>query len=88
MKQRALLKYEAPILRSIDVCTGQVCRQQVGRKLHAVKIRLDAVGQYFDCPGFCKTRRAFDEQMSVGKQRDQQPVHERFLADNNRLTKA
>gem|GEM_PF-5538533 len=44
MKQRALLKTETAVLRSIYIGTGEIGRQQVGSELDALEITLDTAG--------------------------------------------
>ena len=82
MKQRALAEFERAFLRTIDVGAGEIGRQQVRRELQAMKIAFDAVGEYLDCAGFGETRSTFHEQVAVAKQRDQHPVDQVRLTDN------
>ena len=82
VKQRALAKLEGAFLRAVDIGAGQVGRQQVRRKLQAMKITLDALGQHLDRAGLGQSRRALDQQMPVAQQRNQHPVDQVRLADN------
>ena len=82
VEQRPLAKFERAFLRSVDIGTGQIRRQQVRRELQAVEIALDALGQHFDGTGLCQARRTFDEQVSITQQRDQHPVDQMCLTDD------
>ncbi len=64
-------------LRTIDFGAGEVGGQQIGRELDAVEVAFDARGEFLDRRGLGQSRRAFDQQMAVGEQRDQQAVDER-----------
>ena len=64
-------------LRPIDLGAGEVGGQQIRRELHAVEIAFDARGEFLDRGGLGETRRAFDEQVAVGEQRDQQAIDQR-----------
>jgi len=63
-----LLKHETTILWPIDIRAGQVGGQQVRRKLNAVKVSIDAVGQRLDGPRLGETGRTLDEQVAVSQQ--------------------
>ncbi len=86
MEDRAGLEFEAPVLRAPDLGAGQVGRQQVGRELHAREVRLQPRGQRADRGGLGQAGRAFDQQVAVGQQRDQQALDQRGLADDLRAT--
>ena len=47
-----------------------------------MKIALDAFGKHLDCARLGKAGRTFDQQMPVGKNRDQQAFDEALLANN------
>ncbi len=82
MKQRSFAKLECAFLRAIDIGAGQVGRQQVGSELQAMKIALDTLGQHFDRACLGQAGRAFDQQVTVTEQRDQHPVDQVSLADD------
>jgi hypothetical protein len=82
MEQRALLKMEAALLRTVDLGAGEVGRKQVGRELDAVEIAFDALAEHFDGPGLGQPGRAFHQQVPVGQEGDQQAVDQGFLADD------
>ncbi len=52
MEQRSALELETAVLGAIDIGTGKVGRQQIGGKLHSMKITLDAFAEYLDGTGF------------------------------------
>ncbi len=74
MEQRPRLEMELAGLRAVDLGAGQVGGQQVGRELDALKLRFEARCQLLDRRGLGQTRGAFDQQVAVGQQRDQQPI--------------
>ena len=49
-----------------------------------MELRFNALSQLFDGLGLGKTRRAFDEHMTVSEQRDQQAVDQLFLTEDLR----
>ena len=57
--------------------------QQVGRELDAVKGGMDGGGQGADAHGLGQTGHAFEQDVAVGQQPDQQPVHQLLLADDD-----
>ena len=82
VEDRAALELEGRRLRAVDLGAGEVGRQQVRRELHAVEIAFDARGELLDRGGLGEAGRAFDQQVAVGEQRDQQAIDQRFLADD------
>ena len=82
VEDRPALEFEGRRLRAIDLGAGEIGRQQIRRELHAVEIAFDARGELLDRGGLGEAGRAFDEQVPVGEQRDQQAVDQRFLADD------
>ena len=58
-----------------------------GRELDAVKLGLEAGGQFLDGLGLGQTRGAFDQQVSVGEQGNQQALDQFFLAEDLRCKK-
>ncbi len=57
--------------------------QQVGRELDAMEGGLDGGGQGADAHGFGQAGHAFEQDVAVGQQPDQQPVHQLLLADDD-----
>ena len=47
-----------------------------------MEVRFDARGQLLDCRGFGQAWRTFDQQVTIGKQGNQQSFDQRLLADN------
>ena len=41
-----------------------------------MKVALDALGQNLDRTGLCQARRTFDQQVTIAQERDQHPVDE------------
>ena len=82
VKQRAALKVKRPVLGPEHIGAGEVGWQQVRGKLDAVEVALYALAEYTDGPGLGKTRRALHQQVAVGQQRDQQAIHQLFLAQD------
>ena len=82
VENRAALEFEGRLLRPIDLGAGQIGRQQVRRELDAMEVAFDARGEFLDRRGLGQTRRALDQQMAIGEQRDQQTIDERGLADD------
>ena len=81
MEYGAALEFELPCFRAVNLTASDVGRQQVRGKLDSVEITVQVVGKGFDGGGFGQTRCAFDQQVAVGKQRDQQTIHQFFLSD-------
>ena len=76
------LEFETAGLWTVDFGAGEIGGQQIRRELDAVEIAFDARGEFLDCRGLGQARSAFDEQMAIGEQRDQQAVDECRLADD------
>ncbi len=76
------LELEAAILGAPDFRASEVRGQQVGGELHACKVRFQARGQGTDGGGLGESGSAFDQQMAIGEQGDQQAFHQRGLADD------
>ncbi len=76
VKQRPFTKLEGTFLRPVDIGAGQVRWQQIRRELQAMKVTLDTLGQNLDRPGLGQARCALDQQMAIAQQRDQHPVDE------------
>ena len=71
------------VLRIVNQRADDVGGQQVGRELDAMKLRLDGRGQRADGQRLGQARHAFEQDMAVGEQADEQPVHQMFLADDD-----
>ncbi len=82
VEQRTLLEHKAAVLWSVHIGAGEVGGQQVRRELDAMKIAFDAIAEYFHGLGLGQTGCAFDQQMAVAQQCDQQSVDQCFLADD------
>jgi hypothetical protein len=84
MKQRALAEFECAFLRTVDICTGQVGRQQIGRELQTMEITLDTLGKHLDRARLGETGGTFNQQVTIAQQRNQHAVDQVCLADNKR----
>ena len=82
-KDRPFLHDEVLVLRPIDLGTDQVCRQQVGGKLNALKTGVDRLGQTCNGSGLGQPRNALDQQVPAGQQTNQHPVNKLILPDEN-----
>ena len=82
MEDRAGLEFEAAVLRAPDFGAGEVGGQQVRRELHAGEVRVQPRGERADGAGLGQARRAFDEQVPIGEQRDQQAFDQLGLPDD------
>ena len=66
-----------------DLRAEDVRRQQVDRELHAVELQVDGSGEAVDEKRLGQARHALQQQMSAGEQRDQQPLDDCVLSDDN-----
>ncbi len=82
VEQRPRLEVEVAHFGPVDVGAGQVAGQQVRGELDAAEVALQCGGQFLDRGGLGKARRALDQQVAVGEQRDQQAVDQVLLADD------
>ncbi|MNM83064.1 hypothetical protein D3C81_951100 [compost metagenome] len=82
MEDRPGLEFEAPFLRPPDIGTGEIGRQQVGGELDTRKTGIHPRRQRPDRRGLGQARRAFDQQMAIGQQGDQQALDQQRLAND------
>jgi hypothetical protein len=66
----------------VDQIADKVTGQQVGRKLDAGELRVNALGQGTDGRGLRQTRHTFQEHMSIGEETDEKAFNEMSLADD------
>ena len=71
------------VLRTVDQRADDVGGQQVGRELDAMEGGLDRGRQGADGQGLGQAGHAFEQDVAVGQQPDQQPVHQLLLADDD-----
>ena len=69
-------------LHVVDLRTDEVGRQQVGRKLYAVEIGVDGFGRCFDEQRLGETGHAFEQDVAVCQQRNQDAFDQAFLTDH------
>ena len=82
-KERPALGGELAGLRAVNQRADQVSRQQIGRELDALESGLDARAQRLDGERLGEAGHAFEQDVAVGEQADEQPVHEILLADDD-----
>ena len=82
-KNRAELGRELAAARIVNQRADQVRRQQVGRELQPLKAGLDAGGQRLDGERLGEAGHAFEQDVAVGEQAEQEPVDQIFLADDD-----
>ncbi len=82
-ENRPVLGAKGAVLGVVDHGADNVGRQHVGRKLQALEVHVDAGGQGFERQGLGEARHAFQQDVAVGEQRDQQPVEQVLLADDD-----
>ena len=86
-KQRSGLEYEVALalaIVAIDLGAQQVGGQQVGGELDAREAQAQLTPQGLDGARLGQTGQAFEQQVAVGQQRDQQRLDHRGLADHGR----
>ena len=71
------------ILRIVNQRADDVRRQQIGRELDAMKLRLHRRRERADGKRLGESGHAFEQDVAVGEQADEQPVHELFLPDDD-----
>ena len=82
MEQRSLAKFEGALLRAIDIGSGEVGRQQVGRELQSMEIALDTLGKHLDRTCLRKPGSTLDQQVAIAKQRNQHAIDQVRLTDD------
>ena len=80
MEQRALLEVKRAVLGTVDFSTGKVGGQQVRGELNAVKITFDGFAECLDRPGFGQPRGAFDQQVTICQQCNNESINQGGLA--------
>jgi hypothetical protein len=69
-------------LAGVDLGTGNVARQQIGRELNARKMALEILRQCLDRARLRESGQALHEQVAIGKQGDEQLLDDGFLPDD------
>ncbi len=82
MEERARLEAERAGAWPVNIGSGEVAREQIGRELHPPEITMQGGGELLDGGRFRQAGCAFDHEMAVGEQGDQQAVDEMLLADD------
>ena len=68
---------------TVNLCTDNVGRQQVRRKLNTAEIGFDEVTQRLDSQRLGQTRHTFQQNVTIAQQADEQALHEVLLAYNH-----
>ena len=71
------------VLRIVNQRADDVGGQQIGRELDAMKLRLHRRRERADGQRLGQSGHAFEQDVAVGQQADEQPVNELFLADDD-----
>ena len=69
----------------VDARADQVGRDEVGRELDALELAADRLGQGLDRHGLGQAGHALDEDVAAREQRDDQPLQQVVLADDDLL---
>ena len=82
-KKRAELGGEFPGARIVNESADQIRRQKIGRELQTLKTGLDAGRHGFDGESFRQTGNAFEQDVAVREQAEQQSIDQIFLPDDD-----
>ena len=82
-KDGAVLGTEDTVLRIVDLGAHDVGREHVGRELQPFEAHRDGARQGLQGQGLGEAGDALEQHVAVGEQRDQQAVHQVFLADDD-----
>jgi hypothetical protein len=83
VEDRAFLDIEIAGLGPIDLGADQIGGQQIRGELNALEIGPDRVGQSLHRAGLGQSGHAFDQDVALGEQADQQSFHQIPLADQH-----
>ena len=76
----AVLGVETALARVVNHGANDVRRQHVGRELQAVELQLGGRGERLERESLGQPRNAFEQDVPIGDQAHEQPVHEVLLA--------
>ena len=82
-KDRAKLGREFAGARIVDERADEIGGQKIGGKLQSLEAGLNAGGQRFDGERFGQAGNAFEQEMTIGEQSEQEPIDQIFLTDDN-----
>ena len=82
-KNRTVLRAERAVARVVDHGADDVRGQHVGSKLQALKIQTDRGGERLERERFREAGHAFEKDVAVADQADDEPIDEFLLADDN-----
>ena len=82
-ENRAVLGAEAAVLRIVNHRAHDVGGQHVRRELNTLEAEVDASGEGFERERFCQAGHAFEQDVAVGDERNEQAVDQMLLADNH-----
>ena len=69
-------------MRSENISTGDIAGQQIRGELNSVKITLNPFGHHFDGARFSETRGTLNQEMTIGKNGNEEFFNEISLANN------
>ena len=84
-EHRAQRRPELAGLLVVDARADEVGRDEVGRELDALELAADRVGDGLDRHRLGEARHALDEDVAADQQRDDEPLQEVVLADDDLL---
>ena len=82
VEYRPVLKPEGAVLGPVDLGTGHVARQEVGRELDAVEIPHHGAGEFLDGPCLGEPGSPFHQQVTAAQERHHQPLEQPLLPDD------
>ena len=74
---------EAAVVRIVNHGADDVGGQHVRRELNPLEAEIDASGQRFEGERFCQAGHAFEKDVAIGDQRNEQAVEQLLLPDNH-----
>ncbi len=82
-ENRAMLGAEAAVLRVVNHRAHDVGGQHVRRELKTLEVEVDGAGQRFERERLGQAGHAFEQDVAVGDERNEQAVDQMLLADNH-----
>src|SRR5205085_1868715 len=71
------------IARIVDVRADEIRRQEVGRELDAAELAAERRGERLHGERLRESRHAFQKDVTVGEESDEESVDERLLSDDD-----
>ena len=82
-EDRPLLHHEVASGGAIDECAHEVGGEKIRRELHALELRLHPLRKRGDSGRFREPGNTFDQNVSIGKEPEQEAVYQLFLAHDD-----